>query len=66
MDSNIAKLKARLNYYQQKKNKPTYSADKVKYNRELYHRRKEEMKTLKETVVLQQEYINELESQLSQ
>ena len=61
MDNNIAKLKARLNYYTTKKNNPNYTKDKVAYNKELYWRKKREMNFLKEKVKIQEMYIDELE-----
>ena len=65
MDNNINKLRARIHYYKQKKDNPIdYNKNKATYNKQLYHRRKEEMKQLKEFVKTQQELITELESML--
>ena len=64
MDNNIAKLRARIHYYKQKKDNPDYNKNKATYNKQLYHRRKDEMKQLKELVTIQQELITELERML--
>ena len=59
-NTNIARLRARLHYYKEKKTK-NYTKDKIAYNKELYHRKKEELTMLRETVKIQAEYIEELE-----
>jgi hypothetical protein len=60
-NKNITRLRARLNYYTTKKNNPNYTRDKVAYNKQLYHRKKEELNELKEKVKIQSLYIHELE-----